>query len=158
MAPPAGLSRTLCAGMTVPVKRTLALLCASLLGAGLSACGNTVSVSTAFKGEDHEVAQAIANLQADATTANEQRICANDLANAVVVRLSSANGGCRKAIKNQLGEVDSFEVSVQSIQVSAAGARRTASARVKSVYLGKTRLSTLLLVKEGGKWKISSLQ
>jgi hypothetical protein len=158
MAPAPGRWRSLCAGMSVPVKRTLALLCASLLGVGLSACGNTVSVSTAFKGEEHEVAQAISNLQADATTANEQRICANDLANAVVTRLSSAKGGCRQAIKNQLGEVDSFELSVQSIQVSAAGTRHTAIAHVKSVYSGKTRSSTLLLVKEGGKWKISALQ
>jgi hypothetical protein len=144
--------------MTVPVKRTLALLLASLPGMGLWACGNTASVSTAFKGEDHEVAQAISNLQADATTANEQRVCANDLANAVVTRLSRAKGGCRQAIKTQLAEVDSFELSVQSIQVSGAGARRTAIAHVKSLHSGKTSSSTVLLVKEGGKWRISSLQ
>ena len=144
--------------MTVSVKRTLALLCASLLGGGLSACGNTVSVSRAFKGEEREVAQAISNLQADATTGNEQRVCLNDLASAVVKRLSTASGGCRQAIKNQLGEVDSFELSVQSIYVSAAGGQRTASARVKSIHMGKTRSSTLLLVREGGKWKISGLQ
>src|SRR5271167_3069208 len=110
--------------MTVPVKRTIALLCASLPGVGLTACANTASVSTVFKGEAHEVAQAISNLQVDATGANEQKICANDLASAVVARLSGAKGGCRQAIKSQLGEVDSFELSVQSIQVSAAGARR----------------------------------
>jgi hypothetical protein len=142
--------------MTVPVKRTVALLCASLLGVGLAACGTTVS--TAFKGEDHEVAQAISNLQTDATAGNEQKICANDLASAVVTRLSSASGGCKQVIKNRLGEMDGFELSPQSIQVSAAGVRSTASARVKSVYSGKTRLSTLLLVKESGKWKISGIQ
>jgi hypothetical protein len=143
--------------MTVPVKRYPALLCASLLGVGLSACGNTVSVSPAFKGEEREVAQAISNLQADATAANERRVCSNDLASAVVARLSGARGGCAQAIKNQLGEVDSFEMTVQSIQVGAVGARRTASARVKSVYMGKTRTSTVLLVKEGGKWKIKEI-
>jgi hypothetical protein len=144
--------------MTVPVKRSLAVLCAALPGVGLSACGTTASVSNKFKGEEHEVAQAIANLQPDATGANEQRICTNDLASAVVTRLSSARGGCTQAIKNQLGEIDSFELGVQSVQVSAHGPQRTAIARVKSVYSGKTVARMVTLVKEGERWKISSLQ
>jgi hypothetical protein len=142
--------------MTVPVKRTLALLGASLLGMGLAGCGNTVSAS--FKGEDHDVAQTISNLQTDATAGNDQKICTNDLASAVVTRLSSAAGGCKQVIKNQLAEVDNFEVTVQSVKVSAGGSHPAASARVTSIYAGKTRLSTLLLVKEGGKWKVSGQQ
>jgi hypothetical protein len=141
--------------MPAPVKRTLALLCASLSGVGLAACGNTVSA--AFKGEEHEVAQAISNLQTDATAGNEQKLCANDLASAVVTQLN-AKGGCKQAIKNRLTDIDIFEVSVQSVQVKASGGRRTASASVRSIYSGKTRASTLSLVKEGGKWKILSVQ
>ncbi len=140
--------------MTVLLKRALALLCVSLLGVGVAACGNTVSAS--FKGESHDVAQTISNLQTDATAGNEQKICSNDLASALVARLSSAAGGCQQAIKNQLGEVDNFEVKVQSIQVNSRGEK--ASAQVTSIYSGKTRSGILLLVKEGGKWKISGLQ
>src|SRR5437879_4215891 len=98
--------------MTHPVKRTLALLCAPLLLAGIAACGNTVSTA-GFKGEDHEVVQAISSLQADATAADRRKLCANDLASAVVARVSEARGGCQQVIKNHLAEVDNFEVSVQ---------------------------------------------
>jgi hypothetical protein len=140
--------------MTVPVKRTPALLCVSLLGVGLAACGNTVS--TSFKGEGHDVAQTISNLQTDATAGSYQKICANDLASGVVTRLAGATGGCKQAIKIQLAEVDNFEVKVQSVQVNTRGDR--ASAQVRSIYSGKTRAGTLLLVKEGGKWKVSGLQ
>ena len=140
--------------MTNPLKRAHALLCAPLLAAGLAACGTAVSTA-GFKGEDHEVAQAISSLQSDAAAGDKRKLCANDLASAIVARLSASRGGCQQAIKNQLAELDNPEVSVQSVQVTAAGARRTASARVKSIYAGKTRLGTLLLVKEGSKWKVS---
>jgi Putative lumazine-binding len=135
--------------MTVRATRTLALLCAPLLAVGIAACGNTVSTS-AFTGESREVAQAISNLQSDATAGEEKKICANDLAGAVVTRLAGVKG-CEAAIKSQLAEVDSLEVSVQSIQVTGA----TASARVKSIYSGKNLITTLTLVKEGSHWKIS---
>jgi copper chaperone CopZ len=139
--------------MTAPAKRALTLLCAPLLAVGLAACGAAAVSTSGFKGEDHAVAQAISNLQSDVTAGDEQKICANDLASAVVARLQGATGGCKQAITGQLAEVDSLELSVESVQVSGA----TASARVKSVYEGKSRLSTLALQKESGKWKISAL-
>lgn len=143
--------------MRSPLKRLVALLCAPLLAVGLAACSKTLSIS-AFKGEEHAVAQTISNLQADVTAGDEQKICANDLSSAVVARLNTTPGGCKQAIKNQLTELDNFEVAVQSVHVSAAGAQLTATAHVTSTYAGKTRASTLSLVKEGGKWKLSGLQ
>jgi hypothetical protein len=64
-----------------------------------------------------------------------------------VVRLNAAPGGCRQAIKSQLTELDNFEVAVQSVHVSATGAQPTATAHVTSTYAGKTRASTLSLVR-----------
>jgi hypothetical protein len=142
--------------MTVPLKRMVALAGAALVAVGLPACASKVSTG-AFKGEEREVAQTISNLQADVTAGDEQKICANDLASAVVTRLSTASGGCKQAIKAQLAEVDSFDVSIQSVQVSTVSARRVASAHVSSIYAGKTRHATLSLVKEGGRWKISGV-
>jgi hypothetical protein len=139
------------------IKRASLLLYGPLLAVGLAACANTVSTAS-FKGEEHEVAQAISSLQADATAGDEQKLCANDLASAVVARLSTVSGGCKQAIKNQLTEVESLEVSIHSVDVTAKGTRGTASARVGSIYAGKTSLSTLSLVKEAGKWKVSGLQ
>jgi hypothetical protein len=142
--------------MTVPLQRAVALLGAPLLAASVLGCANKVSTS-AFSGEEREVAQTISNLQADATATDELKICRNDLAGAVVARLNAAPGGCRQAVKRQVTEVDSLNMTVQSVQLSGTGAQRTASARVKSVYEGKMRPSTVSLVKEGGKWKITGV-
>ena len=121
-----------------------------------AACAGTTSTA-GFKGEAHDVAQAISQLQSDATAGNEQKICANDLASAVVAHLSGTHGGCEQAIKDQLAEVDNFEVHILEVKLMGAGTRRTASVTVRSTYSGKTTLSTLSLVKEGGKWKVSGL-
>lgn len=136
--------------MTVPVKHALTLLCASLLAVGITACGNAVSTAS-FKGESREVAQTISQLQSDVTAADEQKLCANDLASSVVARLASAKGGCRQVLKKQLAEIDNFEVTVNSIHVNGA----TATATVKSVNAGKSHIGTFSLVKESGKWKVA---
>jgi copper chaperone CopZ len=135
------------------MRRLPAMLCLPLFALALSACG--ASVSTAgFKGEQREVAQTISNLQADATAGEQKKICADDIAVTVVAKLGGTKG-CEAAIKKQLAEVDSLEVSVQSVDVSSAGTSATAA--VRSVYEGKTRPGTVALVKEGGKWKVAGL-
>jgi hypothetical protein len=133
------------------MRRPLALLSVPLSALVLTACGTGVSTS-AFKGEQQKVAQTIANLQKDATAGDEKKICANDLAAAVVTRLDGSKG-CEKAVKSQVAEADSLEVTVQSVTISA----NTATAKVTSIYSGKHRLGVLALVKEAGKWKVSSV-
>jgi hypothetical protein len=133
-------------------RRGRALACAPLLALALYGCGSSVSTSS-FKGAQHEVAQTAANLQADATAGEPKKICANDLAAPVLARLGGQKG-CEKAIKDQLAETDSLELSVQSIQIDAAGT--TATAHVKSTYAGNRRAGTITLVKEGGSWKVSA--
>jgi hypothetical protein len=128
-----------------------------LLAVALAACGSSVTTNT-FKGEEHEVAQAISNLQANASAGNEQKLCADDLAGAVVGALNRAPGGCSQAIKNQLAEIDSFEVSIEGVHLVPNGAHPTATATVKSINAGKTRASSVTLVKEAGRWKVSGLQ
>jgi copper chaperone CopZ len=136
------------------LKRASLQSCAVLLVIGLSACATTVSTS-GYKGEAKEVAQTIKNLQSDVTAGEQKKVCNNDLASSVVKSISSAAGGCQQVIKEQLKEIASFEVNVQSIQITSAG--HAASARVKSKYSGKNKLSTILLVKEAGKWKIAKV-
>lgn len=133
--------------------RLQALFCLPLCALGLSACATTVSTS-AFKGQQREAAQAIANLQADATAGEQKKICANDLAATVVSRLGGTNR-CEAAIKKQLAEIDSLEVSVRSVTLAAGSTSATAA--VRSVYEGKKRASRVSLVKEAGRWKISAL-
>ena len=75
----------------------------------------------------------------------------------MVARLNAAPGGCKRVIKDQLAEIDSSDVRVDSVALSGAGAARTATAKVRSIVSGKTRASTVSLLKEGGKWKISAV-
>jgi Domain of unknown function (DUF4878) len=128
-----------------------------LLAVLLAACGSSVA-TTSFKGEEHEVAQAISNLQTNASAGNEEKLCSEDLAGTVVGALDRAQGGCKQAMKNQLAEIDNFEVSIQGVHVTSQGAHPTATATVKSINAGKSRASTVTLVKEGGRWKVSGLQ
>src|SRR6476660_8311198 len=111
------------------VKRLSALICAVALATALAACGSAVSTSS-FKGAQHEVAQTISDLQADATAGDQKKVCGRDLAAAVVTRLGG-KAGCERSIKQQLNELDSLETSVSSIQL--AGTAR-ATANVKSIY------------------------
>jgi hypothetical protein len=133
------------------MRRPLALLCLPLSALALAACGTTVSTA-GFKGPEHEVAQTVSNLQADATAGEQSKICADDLAAALVTKLGGRKG-CEAAIKSQLAQVDSLETSVESVTVAPDG--RSATATVKSIHEGKSRPSGVSLVKEGGKWRIS---
>ena len=56
--------------------------------------------------------------------------------------------GCEAAIKNQLAQIDNLEATIVSMKVAPDG--KSATAKVKSTYEGKSREQTLPLVKEGG--------
>ena len=135
------------------MRRYAAVLVAAALALGATACGSTVSTGS-FKGAQHEVAQTLSDLQSDATSGDQAKICDNDLTAAAIARLGGRSG-CEAAIKTQLGQTDNFELSVQSIKIAPGG--KTATATVKSVYNGKKRTGTITLAKEGGRWKVTSL-
>jgi hypothetical protein len=60
-------------------------------------------------------------------------------------------------LKGQLTEIDNADATVESVQITKSAAKRTATARVKSIYNGKNRVSTVTLAYEGGKWRILSV-
>ena len=161
-------SRTLCGPMSAPLTRTLLLLCCAPALA-LGACAKSVSTS-AFKGEQHDVAQTVANLQSDVTASDQKKICSRDLSSSLVTKLNTVHevkngrpvsravaGRCQKVVKDQLGEVDNLDLTVESVAVHAAGAARSATAVVSSTFEGKKRRSTLSLTFESGSWKLSGL-
>lgn len=133
-------------------RSTIALLCAPLLATGVAACGTTVSTSS-FKGQQQKVAQTVASLQSHATAQEAKKICGEDLAAANVARLNTAPGGCKQAIESQLKEIDSFETTVESVQIDG----NTATARVKGINGGKKVVQTMTLVKQGGRWRVSGI-
>jgi hypothetical protein len=135
------------------MRRPLIVLLALLCAAVLTACASTAS-SGSFKGAEHDAAQTVSNLQADATAGDEKKICTNDLAANVVGRLGGV-AGCEAAIKAQLAETDNLEATILSVKVAPDG--NSATAQVNSLYRGKKQVQAVALVKEDGKWKISGL-
>jgi hypothetical protein len=138
----------------ISMKRSSSLVAVVLLLAlSLGACGSVVS-TTNFKGEAHAVAQRISALQSDVTAASEQKICDADFSRAARARLSTAASTCKQALKRQIGSIDTYELTVEEIAVKGA----TATARVRSMWSGKLRTTTLTLVKEGGSWRIEGVE
>jgi hypothetical protein len=135
-----------------PRARPLAIalpLCA--LALALDGCGTATS-TTAFKGEQHEVAQTVSNFQSAASAGEGSKICADYLAKAIVNSLGGRNG-CESAIKHQLAQVDNLEITIESVTLGKDG--RTATVGVKSIEYGKNKLQDIALLKEGGAWKLS---
>jgi hypothetical protein len=137
--------------MLPPLRALTGGLCALALPVVLTACGETASTSN-FKGESHNVAQTVSNFQSDASSGNQKKLCQEDLASTLTARLQNS-GGCQAVLKEQLHEIDALNMTIESIAVSGTGA----IAHVKSTYSGKSRITTLTLVKEGSRWKISGV-
>lgn len=114
-------------------------------------CGSTTA-SNSFKGEEHNVAQTIGNLQAYATANESGKICSQLLAAATVEKLGG-QGGCEAALKSQLGQVDSYELATKSVKVDGDKAVATVEATVS----GKKKTEPVSLAKEGSNWKITAL-
>jgi hypothetical protein len=144
MQPPSPLAKPVLAG-------ACAVVCVAL-----GACGGAVSTSS-FSGEEREVAQEISNFQSHVSAADQAKICSSDLSSQLAGRLRAAPGGCKAAIKEQLAEVDSSTLTINSIQLGGSPAQRSARASVKSTYAGKTRTATLLLVKQNGAWRVAGM-
>jgi hypothetical protein len=138
--------------MIMSPRQTTAGFCAIAMAFGIVACGEAASTSN-FKGESHNVAQTVSNFQADATAADQKKLCENDLAASLTARLNGA-AGCKAILEKQLHEIDALKMTIQSISISGAAAL----AHVKSTYSGKSRVTALTLVKEGSHWKISGVK
>jgi hypothetical protein len=140
-----------------PPRALLAGACPALVALALLGCGQTVSTSS-FKGEQHEVAQQLSNLQSEVNTADQGKVCSNELASTVVARLNAAKGGCKSAVKDALAQIDNTNLAVDSVTLGGSTAKPTATASVRTTYSGKTRRSTVSLVKEEGIWKIAAVR
>jgi hypothetical protein len=135
------------------MRRHMPILLAVPAALLLGACGSTVATSS-FKGTKHEVAETISHLQADVTAGEQKKVCEDDMA-AKVVQSLGGKKGCEAAVKTQLSEIDSTELTIETVEVDAAGAGATA--KVLNVYEGKKAKGRVTLVKEGGKWKIAAV-
>jgi hypothetical protein len=129
-----------------------ALAALALIATGCTTAGSTSSSSTGnFKGEQKLVANTIDDLSTAASKRNQGQICSTLLASDIVDRLD-ARGGCTKLINRALKDADTYDISVRSIQINGD----KATAQVTSKVGNKDRPGTLQLVKQDGRWKVSS--
>ncbi|HEU4977355.1 MAG TPA: hypothetical protein VFT42_00520 [Solirubrobacteraceae bacterium] len=119
--------------------------------AGCSATPNSGSSATKFKGAGQQAAQTIEDLQTDGQNRDQAKICKDLLANALKARLG---GNCQKVVEAAIKDTDSFDLTVTDVTVNGPSA--TATVRAKR---GKAsaEVDKVGLVREGGRWKISSL-
>jgi hypothetical protein len=147
-----------------PLQPALTLAALALMALALTACGAPAVSTGGYAGEQKAVAQRISDFQSDVTASDQKKVCADDLAVAVKARLrtaagtravaGTAAGACESALKSQLSQIDTLDLTIKSIKAQGSAAH----VRVQSTWSGRSRESTLALVKEGGVWRISALQ
>jgi hypothetical protein len=129
----------------------------------VAGCGAAANDSTKdFKGESRDVAQTVEDFQDAAQSSDEEKICNDLLAGALVRTIEGARegraaekGSCPDRLKDSLRDADTFEIDVKKVTVSGT----TATAVVRSKGGEEDRDDTLKLVKEGtpSEWRISAL-
>ena len=126
----------------------------ALLAAG---CGATTSSdeedAPVLRGEQQLVAQTIEDLQDAATDGDEERICRELLAKALAERLGGTGQDCEPTVRDALENTDTSDLTVRAVRVNGT----TATARVKAERGDADRETTVGLVKEGARWRISRL-
>ena len=140
--------------MPCPRPAALAVLAlAALLAACAPSSGSNDSADD-FRGDQRAVASTVEDLESAAADGDENRICRDLLAPALVRRLS-AQRGCAAAVDTAIKNADTFALDVQSVRV--AGNRATA--RVKFETGGTDRFGTVGLrrIRASAGWRIERL-
>jgi hypothetical protein len=130
------------------------LAIAALLAACAPSSGSKNSAGD-FRGDQRAVATTVEDLESAASDGDENRICRELLAPALVRRLS-AQGGCAAAVDKAIKNADTFALDVQSVRI--AGDRATA--RVKSDTGDRDRFGTIGLtrIRASAGWRIETLE
>lgn len=143
--------------MTRPLL-ALPAICA-LAFAGCAQGGSKAVDSTAnFKGEEKAVAQVVESLQAYGEKGEGDKICTQLLSGKLSQQIGDRSGGkgCATAVKDGMEETDKADLTVTKVTIDPKDASR-ATAAVKAKTGDKSsQSSTMELVKESGRWRISS--
>jgi len=131
------------------------LALAVLLPACASGSGSSNSAED-FRGDQRAVATIVEDLEDAASNGNQDEICRDLLAPALVRRLSSAHGGCPAAVDTAIKNADTFAIDVQSVRITG----NTATARVKLEVGDRDRTSTIGLTRPrpSAGWRIDRLE
>jgi hypothetical protein len=131
----------------------LVALALAVLAGGCASSGSKDSTAD-FRGEQRLVAATVEDLESAAADGDEGKLCRELLARSVVDRLGRGGRTCGQTVKDALKDADSSDLTVRSVRVD--GTR--ASVAVKEERGRADRVSTVRLVKEGGRWRIATLR
>jgi hypothetical protein len=134
------------------VSRRVAFLLPLVLLAGCAPSGGGGVDTGSFQGAEKDVAQALDDLTDAARRKDGGRVCSELLAKALVDKLD-ANGGCSKALDDQLDDVDVAALDVDDVTVSG----NCATAKVRAEFNGDKMTSTLKLALEDRRWRLAGL-
>lgn len=135
--------------------RTLPILVvvAALLAGCTTQASNDDSTDK-FTGDKRAVANAVADFESAAKKSDEDKICREQLASELVTQLAQHGGSCPKAVNAALKDSDSFDLTVQSVDITGSDA--TVKAKVDRGK--KDIVQSLSLVRQGAGWRISAFQ
>jgi copper chaperone CopZ len=143
--------------LPVPVLRTLpliALLAAVLVSGCTSQGGSNNDDTSKFKGDQRLVANTVEDFESAASKGDQDKICRDLLAKALVQQYAQRGGTCEKAVDGALKDTDSFDMTVEKVSIS--GDQATANVKVDR---GKKDINqSLTLVKQGAGWRISAFE
>jgi hypothetical protein len=127
----------------------LALLAAAVLLAG---CGTTSS-ATNFSGAEQGVAEQVEALQSAGEARDGEEVCGQILSDELRTAVQAGRSSCAEQVEEAIADADDFDFEVEDVTVQG----ERATARVRARVGGADRLRTLELVRERGRWRISSL-
>jgi hypothetical protein len=129
-------------------------LVAALLVAGCTGQSSNNDDTSKFKGEQRLVANTVEDFESAASKGDQDKICRDLLAKALVQQYAQRGGTCEKAVDGALKDTDSFDLTVEKVTISGD----QATANVKADRGKKDINQALTLVKQGAGWRISAFQ
>jgi outer membrane lipoprotein SlyB len=131
------------------------LLPAAVVAVALAGCTTQSSSNDSsgkFRGDQRLVANTVEDFESAASKGDQDQICRDLLAKALVDQFAQHGGTCEKAVDGALKDTDSFGLTVESVTING----QEATARVKADRGKKDVQRTLTLVKQGPGWRISA--
>jgi hypothetical protein len=130
------------------------LLAPALLALVLAGCGAAPRDSSEqFSGEEKNVAAAVERLETAGRDGDATTVCSKLLGTKLLSALEKQGTNCRTGVKEAFEDADTYDLTVDDVAFVGNGA----TTKVKYRSRSKEKTATLVLDKERGAWKISSL-
>ena len=127
-------------------------LLAAVLVAGCTTQSSNDDSTGKFRGDQRLVANTVEDFESAASKGDQDKVCRDLLAKALVAQYAQRGGTCEKAVDAALKDTDSFDLTVERVTISG----QQATARVKADRGKKDINQSLTLVKQGTGWRISA--